>query len=371
MDMRLPALNSEMARWRTALLAIALVSVLLVAGVLGSGATATAVTARASAHVSKKQARRAERACLRLKRERRRAAARRKAARRHKAARASSAAHKAKPRKAKGDPCAGSARHAARRGVKTVKHPTAPVTSTPPATGETGASEAMPTGNIPGWTQVFADDFGGSSLNPANWYTYASSQPGGDPGAWLLPSHVTVSGGDLVVSAYRDSADGGLWTSGGVTSEPGLVRTYGKYLVRFRFPAGHGIAHGLMLLPADSPGPPEIDFSEDNGEGRNIDTATLHYGPGEEDERVTVATDLTQWHTLGVEWTKEKLVYTLDGHEWGRMEGNKVPSTPMALDIQTQAWMCGVNAWEACPDSNTPATTDLYVDWVVAYAPSG
>ena len=369
MDMRLPALNSEMARWRTALLVIALVSVVLVAGVLGSGATATAVTATVSAHVSKKQARRNERACLRRRRERRRAAARRKAAKPHKdAGRVSSASHRAKLHRAKSDPCAGSASHSSRRAAKKVKRPTAPVTSTPPATG---SPEAMPTGNIPGWTQVFTDDFSGSSLNPANWYTYAPSQPGGDPGAWFLPSHVTVSGGDLVIAAYRDPLDGELWTSGGVTSEPGLVQTYGKYLVRFRFPAGHGIAHGLMLLPADSPGPPEIDFSEDNGEGRNIDTATLHYGPGEEDEHVTVATDLTQWHTLGVEWTKEKLIYTLDGHEWGRMEGSKVPSTPMALDIQTQAWMCGVNAWEACPGSSTPATTDLYVDWVVAYRPSG
>ena len=229
----------------------------------------------------------------------------------------------------------------------------------------------MPVGNIPGWRQVLADDFNGSSLNTSNWYPYASSQPGGDPGAWFLPSHVSVSGGDLVISAYRDPAAGGMWTSGGVTSEPGLVQTYGKYLVRFRFPPGHGIAHGLMLLPPAQPGPPEIDFSEDNGEERNVDTATLHYGAGNAMERTTVATDLTQWHTLGLEWTKEKLVYTLDGREWGRMEGSNVPSTPMALDMQTQAWSCGVNEWEACPDASTPATVNLYVDWVVAYAPAG
>ncbi len=358
MGVRLPAFSARPARRRTSLVAITAASVLLVAVVLDSGATATAVTAKRSTQVSKKQERRELRACLRRAREQRRAAARRKSPRRHKATSAS---------------CLRTAKRASRRATKTAKHGTPPATSTSPATGETGnpAEAAMPTGNIPGWRQVFADNFNGSSLNLSNWYPYASSEPGGDPGAWLLPSHVTVSGGDLVISTYRDPADGGLWTSGGVTSEPGLVQTYGKYLVRFRFPAGHGIAHGLMLLPADAPGPPEVDFSEDNGEGRNIDTATLHYGPGEEDEHVTVATDLTQWHVLGVEWTKEKLVYTLDGHEWGRMEGAKVPSTPMALDIQTQAWMCGVNSWEACPDASTPATVNLYVDWVVAYAPSG
>ncbi len=36
----------------------------------------------------------------------------------------------------------------------------------------------MPVGNIPGWRQVFADDFNGTTLNTSNWYPY-SGQPGG------------------------------------------------------------------------------------------------------------------------------------------------------------------------------------------------
>jgi beta-glucanase (GH16 family) len=227
----------------------------------------------------------------------------------------------------------------------------------------------MPTGNIPGWRQVFADDFSGSSLDLTKWYSY-EGEPGGDLGAWFDTSHVTVSGGDLVLSAYRDPADGGIWATGGVSSSPGLAQTYGKYLVRFRFDGGHGISHAILLMPADGSWPPEIDFSEDNGEERNIDYATLHYGSQNAQEQATVATNLTQWHTLGVEWTPGKLVYTLDRSEWGRMTGSSVPSIPMVLDIQTQSWACGINEWEACPDASTPATVNLYVDWVVAYAPS-
>ena len=228
----------------------------------------------------------------------------------------------------------------------------------------------MPTGDTPGWRQVFADDFTGSSLDLSKWYSYTGA-PGGDPGAWFDKSHATVSGGDLVISAYRDPANGGAWATGGVSSTPGLAQTYGKYLVRFRFDSGHGISHAILLWPADESWPPEIDFSEDNGSERNVDYATLHYGAGNSAEQDTVATNLTQWHTLGVEWTAGKLVYTLDGHEWGRMEGSAVPSVPMVLDIQTQSWACGISEWEACPDASTPATVNLDVDWVVAYAPSG
>jgi beta-glucanase (GH16 family) len=228
----------------------------------------------------------------------------------------------------------------------------------------------MPIGNIPGWTQVFADDFTGSSLDPAKWVSY-SGEPGSDPGGWFDPAHVGVSGGDLVISAYRDLADGGVWATGGISTLSSLAQTYGKYLVRFRFDKGRGIAHTILLWPADGSWPPEVDFSEDNGEERNVDYSALHYGPQNTTEQDTTAVDLTKWHTLGVEWTPSKLVYTLDGAAWGHMTGSSVPSIPMVLAIQTQAWGCGTNEWEACPDASTPATVNLDVDWVVSYSPSG
>src|SRR6266705_2400712 len=40
------------------------------------------------------------------------------------------------------------------------------------------SGKPMPVGNIPGWRQVFADDFNGTTLNTSNWYPY-SGQPGG------------------------------------------------------------------------------------------------------------------------------------------------------------------------------------------------
>lgn len=227
----------------------------------------------------------------------------------------------------------------------------------------------MPTGDPPGWHRVFADDFNGSTLDPNLWRKY-SGQPGGDPGGWWDPSHVSVSNGMLVLSGYRDPADGGKWTTGGVSSSPGLVQTYGKYLVRFRFDSGVGIAHAILLWPADDGWPPEVDFSEDNGSARQTNYATLHYGSNDTQIQRAVPVDLTSWHTLGVEWTPGQLVYTLDGQSWATVSSPAVPSSPMVLDIQTQAWACGTSTWEKCPNSTTPSHVNLYVDWVVAYARS-
>lgn len=225
----------------------------------------------------------------------------------------------------------------------------------------------MPTVAPPGWHQVFADDFNGSTLNTERWRRYGG-QPGGDPGGWWDPSHVSVANGTLVLSGYRDPADGGKWTTGGVSSSPGLVQTYGKYLVRFRFDRGEGIAHAILLWPADENWPPEVDFSEDNGATRQVDYGTLHHGANDSQVQQSVSVDLTRWHTLGVEWTPGQLVYTLDGRIWSTVSSQYVPSVPMVLDIQTQAWACGTSTWEQCVGSTTPSRVNLYVDWVVAYA---
>jgi beta-glucanase (GH16 family) len=227
---------------------------------------------------------------------------------------------------------------------------------------------AMPTGNLPGWREVFSDNFSGSKLNLSKWRLYWG-RPGGDPAGWWLPSHVKVSHGMLVISAYRDRAHGGQWATGGVSSAPGLAQTYGKYLVRFRMDAGFGVSHALLLFPANNTWPPEVDFSEDNGTGSVGVLATLHYGANDQHQFEKLPINVTQWHTLGVEWLPGSLTFTVDGRDWYVIHGREVPSIPMAMDIQEATWPCR-GSWGRCPNFTTPRVVHLDVDWVVAYAPA-
>ena len=227
----------------------------------------------------------------------------------------------------------------------------------------------MPVGDIPGWRQVFTDDFNGRTLDSSKWRLYWG-KPGGDPAGWYDPRHVSVSNGMLVISAYRDKRDGGRWATGGLSSSPGLAQTYGKYLVRFRLDPGIGVGHAALLMPADNSWPPEIDFSEDNGSGRTGTLATLHYGKHDTHEDAWLGSvNLTQWHTLGVQWSPGKLQYTIDGRIWKTMTGSSVPALPMVLDLQTQTWPCS-GTWGRCPNAITPRVVRMYVDWVAAYAPA-
>lgn len=232
------------------------------------------------------------------------------------------------------------------------------------------SSAAMPRADLPGWHRVFADDFT-HRLDGSRWGRY-SGQPGGDPGGWWAPSHVTVRHGVLRLATYRDPRYGGRWVSGGVSSSYALKQTYGKYLVRFRMDPGKGVAGVLLLWPSADHWPPEIDFAETGGESadRREMSATLHYGGGDRQIQRSVHADFTHWHTMGVEWTPGTLVYTLDGRDWARLTSTHVPSERMEMDLQTQAGTCG-DRYAPCPDRTTPAHVNMDVDWVAAYATAG
>src|SRR3954452_7933813 len=229
------------------------------------------------------------------------------------------------------------------------------------------SAPAKPPAHLHGWKRVFVDDFR-HRLRRSSWGRY-SGQPGGDPGGWWAPSHVVVRHGVLQLRTYRDRRFGDRWVSGGVSSARALRQRYGKYLVRFRMDAGRGVAGVLLLWPSAEHWPPEIDFAEDGGHSRHRRsmTASLHYGARNHQVQRTVRADFTRWHTIGVEWTPRRLVYTLDGRRWGRVRGHRVPAERMELDMQTQAGTCG-DRWAPCPDGSTPRRVDMEIDWVAAYA---
>jgi beta-glucanase (GH16 family) len=234
------------------------------------------------------------------------------------------------------------------------------------------SGQAMPVDDIPGWHLVFADDFNGTKLNTSNWYPY-SGGPGNDPAGWWDKSHVIVGGCVLTLRGYKGTGDkSGVFVTGGIGMTNAHAQTYGKYLVRIRAEKGDGISVIALLWPQANVWPPEVDFYEDGGGDRTHMSATLHCGLNGNDtcqvQRSLSDYDFSHWHTLGVEWTSGKLVYTIDGLIWATVTDSRVPSQPMVLDVQTQALAC--SPYNTCVDSSTPTEVDVLVAWVVAYAPS-
>lgn len=218
----------------------------------------------------------------------------------------------------------------------------------------------MPMGNLPGWKQTVAEDFLGTSM-PSNWYIYEGA-PGGTSTAWWLPSHVSIRDSilNLRTSGPTVLPNGNTgYISGGCGCE--VTQKYGKYEVRMRSDAATGISTIALLWPNPKLSPPwpqgcEVDFRE--GYGPTI-TATLHYDVTNQTiQRVSPTYDFRRWHTVGVEWTPNKLEYTIDGKVWGTVVGAIVPSDYMNLDLQSQ--YVGDMVVE-------PPQSDYQIDWVVMY----
>ena len=255
-----------------------------------------------------------------------------------------------------------------------------PASATPTVSSDP-SGQAMP-GQIPGWTQTFADDFTSPSTL-ANYQVYGDfgAAPDGS-GSCFSANHVAVTGGELVMRGYKDPAavasngctgDVNQWVTGGVKLTANS-QTYGKYEVRMRVDNGQGVSLVALLWPTTDTWPPEIDFTEDNGAApRTVDTATEHWGTPTAFSQIndTLAVDLTQWHTVGVEWTPGKIVYTMDGVPWATEANTSVSDVPMQIAVQTQAWQCGANSWEQCANSSTPSEVDMDVDWIAVYTPAG
>ncbi|MEU2349052.1 glycoside hydrolase family 16 protein [Modestobacter sp. NPDC049651] len=230
-----------------------------------------------------------------------------------------------------------------------------------PAATSSGGTTAAPQGAPAGWRQVFTDDFTGSSLD-STWRKY-SGQPGGSPYGRWDPSHVQLSNGELVLSQTNQ---GGEWVAGGLANRTAL--TYGKVEMRMRVDAGDEMKYAALLWPADDTWPPEIDFAEDAGGNRSGTTASLHYGSNNTTIGTQTKADFTQWHTVGVEWTPGRVVYTLDGQAWGQTDNANVPRTPMELAIQVQPGGCQEGGGRFGCGVGNPSVTALHVDWVKLYA---
>lgn len=233
---------------------------------------------------------------------------------------------------------------------------------------ETSTPDPMPVGDLPGWAQIFTDDFN----TPATEGEFLAKYPKWDayPRVWrdtskkgtYSPEIVSVSGGVLRKR---------LHTSNGVIKvaalEPILPsgsknQLYGRYSVRFRADAVAGYKLAWLLWPQSEvwPRDGEIDFPEGNLDGR-IEAYMHHQNGTWGGDQAAFSTSATfpAWHIATTEWSQDLCVFYLDGKEIGRTT-TRVPNTPMRWVIQTETALNGVT-----PAPSASATVEI--DWVAVW----
>lgn len=197
-----------------------------------------------------------------------------------------------------------------------------------PGNAAPAAAATKPT--VPkGWKLTFDATFTGTELNKKLWSTCYYWSPDGCTNnpklekEWYLPAQVVVSGGALHLVAKHTSTPGlapdgkpETYTcrSGMVTSEPGFNFKYGLVQITARIPYNTGLWPALWLSASNHQWPPEIDMLE---HWHFDQQAKVYLHPKGADEIggpvFTPGNLSTGWHTFQLYWSKNLLVWYIDG----------------------------------------------------------
>lgn len=199
---------------------------------------------------------------------------------------------------------------------------------------------------------VFAEEFEGDQLDTTKWHTCHWWNNNGctiitnDELEWYQPEQVSVTGGHLNLTVERRDIDGTNgnhyeFVSGMVSSGPEVFQgpslfsfTYGTVEARVLAPRGDGHWAAVWLLAASSSHVPEIDIVEIVGNDPN--GMIISFRPvGESSGRMTDQVRLSDeelgdgWVDVRVDWSPGSIVWSINGLERARVEGDHVPDEPM------------------------------------------
>jgi hypothetical protein len=234
----------------------------------------------------------------------------------------------------------------------------------------------MPVGDLPGWRQIFTDDFltdvplgSFPSAVSSKWSAYQDGWTDTSKNGTYYPSKVvTVHSGLMNLNLHTEN--GVHMVSAPVPKLPGATgsgggQLYGRYVIRFRAdPVAHYKTAWLLWPDSETwPQDGEIDFPEGDLDGTI--SAFMHRQNGTsggDQDAYNTAVTYASWHTATIEWTAAACKFILDGKSMGNST-SRIPNTPMHWVIQTETALSG----GAPADGDTG---NVQIDWVAVYAPN-
>lgn len=234
------------------------------------------------------------------------------------------------------------------------------------------------------WKLVWSDEFNGSSLNTANWTAEIGTGSGGWGNNELQyytnrPQNLQVTGGNLVITAQKESYGGMNYTSARIKTQGLQNFTYGKVEARIKLPSGQGLWPAFWMLGSNisTVGWPycgEIDIMERVNHNPFVN-GTVHWDAGGHADygRTSGNLDFSQYHTYSIEWDSKYIRWFVDGNQFNEFyiengTGNTEEFQKPFFILLNLA--VGGN-WPGSPDGSTPFPSQMLVDYVRVYQASG
>jgi len=235
---------------------------------------------------------------------------------------------------------------------------------------------------------IFSDEFNGTFLDNAKWNTAQTWGPdlviNDEQQYYVDPlsnadaefNPFSFDGESLIISAIetpenlRGAANNQPYLSGVLTTAGKFDMTFGYVEARMDFPAGTGLWPAFWMLSSDFESlKPQLFIAE--GDGGKPDSVFHNYNYHDADGnlrspgqwQVTHPDFAEGFHTLGVSWKPEELLFFVDGEPRYRIIGENVSQQAMYLIANLAVG----GIWTGAPDGTTRFPAELKIDYIRAY----
>ncbi len=264
---------------------------------------------------------------------------------------------------------------------------TARLLAAPAALLVLGAVVAAPPSQAASVLASFSDDFdgaAGSGVDGSKWVHETGDNVNNHERQWYTDgtANAALDGqGHLVITAKKENSGNNCWygaceyTSARLNTSGKFSTSSGHVEARMKLPRGQGMWPAFWMLGTDigSAGWPncgEIDIMENVGFEPNTVHGTIH-GPGYSGSggigaAYTGPNFSDDFHTYAVDWSTDKIVWSVDGN---------VYQTRTPADVGGNAWafnhpffvilnLAVGGYWPGDPDGSTQFPQQLVVDYV-------
>ena len=179
------------------------------------------------------------------------------------------------------------------------------------------------------YSLVWSDEFSGTSLDSDNWTPdIGNGCPylcgwGNNELEYYRAENISVSGGNLVLTALEESYGGSSYTSGKVTTRGKQTFLYGRIEMRAKIPTGGGMWPAFWMMPQDDvyggwAASGELDIMESANSTTSVGGA-IHFGGSWPNNTYTSASYslggtsfADDFHVYAVEWEPDVIRWYVD-----------------------------------------------------------
>lgn len=162
------------------------------------------------------------------------------------------------------------------------------------------------------------------------------------------------------------------YISGILTTQSAFTQKYGYFEIRAKIPAGIGVWPAFWMLADDGGWPPEIDIMEGRGQRPDTMVMTTHWrnpttglvnSCGFD---FTVPTAMTEFHTYGALWQRDRITYYIDRKPVADIAGPPGYNNPAYMIVNLAM---GAKNFQGVGfvSAESPATVAFEIDRISAY----